>query len=282
MSGSVNAIPSARNIALVFFEYANIFTAAWVGMQSQSLWVQALVTFWIGTRMHALGAFMHEASHFLLCKPRWLNEVIGRLLLSWPAFFSIEAYRESHFQHHRHPLTEKDPAYVKKLKSYFFQYPKRSKIELIGISLFILFGGGVLLNLLSLLRLSRGGIRKNSIYDQVGRFAFMIAIIGALQHFSAWGLYFRFWLIPSITVFSLLNYWRTVAEHLSIPGSGIAARSLKLSAIGRFIFLPYHIDRHAEHHAAPAMSWQYLDRVQSSESLHRVNLSEFFNECVES
>ena len=74
-------------------------------------WLFAMV--WVGARQHALLVFMHEATHGRLVPSRWWNDRIGEVVLAWPFFISMHAYRKEHWAHHRHVNTERDPDWAR-------------------------------------------------------------------------------------------------------------------------------------------------------------------------
>src|SRR5690606_38135923 len=41
--------------------------------------------------------------------PIWVNDVVGRWLVAYPAFVPLEAYRSSHFAHHKDELGPNEP-----------------------------------------------------------------------------------------------------------------------------------------------------------------------------
>src|SRR5690606_41028651 len=41
--------------------------------------------------------------------PIWVNDVVGRWLVAYPAFVPLEAYRRSHFAHHKDELGPNEP-----------------------------------------------------------------------------------------------------------------------------------------------------------------------------
>ena len=62
----------------------------------------------IGTRQHALIVLAHDATHYRLFKPRWLNDLIGRMC-GMVSGVSMCSYRVIHRLHHNHLYQDQDP-----------------------------------------------------------------------------------------------------------------------------------------------------------------------------
>ena len=62
------------------------------------------------TRGHVcLNILAHEAAHRLLFTNRRANDWVGRLLLAYPTYQAMLAYRRVHFAHHRDELGPDEP-----------------------------------------------------------------------------------------------------------------------------------------------------------------------------
>lgn len=82
-----------------------VFFAKWA-----SSWLAYSISIvWIATRQHALLVLMHDASHYLISRRRWLNDTVGNLFLAFPLSVCVSRYRRHHLLHHRHLNTELDP-----------------------------------------------------------------------------------------------------------------------------------------------------------------------------
>ena len=77
------------------------------GIDHPIVWVAAFV---LMGRAFALFAILgHEAAHRLLFSRRRWNDMVGRWLLSYPAFVPFDLYRRSHFAHHRDEMGPDEP-----------------------------------------------------------------------------------------------------------------------------------------------------------------------------
>ncbi|MEL7210323.1 MAG: fatty acid desaturase, partial [Actinomycetota bacterium] len=102
-------IPNVRNVANVVSVYVQSFgvIAAAVWLDHPVAWVVAFV---LMGRSFALFAILgHEAAHRLLFSRRRWNDLVGRWLLSYPAFVPFDLYRRSHFAHHRDEMGPEEP-----------------------------------------------------------------------------------------------------------------------------------------------------------------------------
>ena len=79
---------------------------ALVSSHSKPIWVVGALA--SGTSLFALTGLIHEASHRLLSRRRWLNDALGNLA-GWPLLTPLSAYRAFHLQHHRSTNHDDDP-----------------------------------------------------------------------------------------------------------------------------------------------------------------------------
>src|SRR5699024_3170175 len=63
----------------------------------------------MGPMFARLAILGHEAAHRLLFRNRRANDLIGRVLLSYPAFVPFSLYRRSHFAHHKEEFGPNEP-----------------------------------------------------------------------------------------------------------------------------------------------------------------------------
>ncbi len=63
----------------------------------------------LGGRQLALAILMHDASHGLLFRTRWLNDTFAQWVCAKPVWADVVRYRRHHLAHHAHTGTEQDP-----------------------------------------------------------------------------------------------------------------------------------------------------------------------------
>lgn len=67
----------------------------------------------IGALQHRLAGLGHEASHYILCRNRLLNELVSDIFCMFPLFSTTDQYRQIHLGHHEYPNDwERDPELI--------------------------------------------------------------------------------------------------------------------------------------------------------------------------
>ncbi|RMV71055.1 hypothetical protein ALP05_200069 [Pseudomonas caricapapayae] len=212
----------------------------------------AISIVWIATRQHALLVLMHDASHYLISRRRWLNDTVGNFLLAFPLGISVYRYRRHHLLHHRHLNTESDPdigdSLLPKTRIRFYGLLLR---DALGVSTLMTFKS---INNFGMLGLFAGDTHAPRL-DRYLAMAFLIAMVGGLAWFGGGWNVIWLWLVPALTILPLILRVRSIAEHggrLEHPDDS-NARSVDVGIIERFLWAPCHINRHWEHHLCPAV-----------------------------
>lgn len=254
------------NILVLAFEWFLIIFFIYLNQKYNNSYFHIFSIILIGTRIHALGAMMHEASHFnLLTHPKW-NDFIAKVFITAPAFISLDSYRKTHQLHHQYSLTEKDPTHTRKLNKKIYMFPKKSTSLFLKDLLKILFGYGVYLSLKDLFR--NQSLNKNSQTPRLLVFK-LLSIAGLwflLVLYGYFKIYLIYWVIPLLTVLPLLNYWRTISEHSSVS-SLEATRTVIYPRIWQWLLTPYNLNYHLEHHLFPKKSWYKLNSLSEAEKI---------------
>ncbi|MCB1005984.1 MAG: fatty acid desaturase, partial [Acidimicrobiales bacterium] len=109
LRAELRRIPNARNalsvVSVLVQAFGVIALAVWI--DHPLAWVAAFVL--MGRSFALFAILAHEAAHRLLFSKRWANDFIGRWVLAYPAFVPFDAYRRSHFAHHRDELGPDEP-----------------------------------------------------------------------------------------------------------------------------------------------------------------------------
>ena len=136
----LSRVNTLRGVLAVAFDFATIAAIACLFERFAPGWLYPLALIGIGTRLNSLGVHMHEAAHYRIAKPIWLNDLIGEVLLSWPFFFTLEGYRGKHLDHHQNLNTAQDPDWARKqLDPTYWRFP-RSQAQMLGLLLVDLSG----------------------------------------------------------------------------------------------------------------------------------------------
>lgn len=214
-------------------EWLVILAALSIAAQSSNplvWWAAALV---IGTRQHALSVLGHWAAHGLI--PRWLAPACFA-----PMGVSTEAFRWSHWAHHRHMGHRGDPelGVVRRFAARWSSARMRdSLIDALGLHAD---------EALVVLRMhaTRASLMGLAIFTAAGCVALgPVALL---------------WPAASATGFVFAHRLRARTEHDHINAPGATFCMPKPSLIARLIYLPHHTWRHDEHHAKPGLRvWEY-------------------------
>jgi fatty acid desaturase len=84
-------------LAILFYQYRAAWGLDWVWNVPVTLLAVAL----IGIGQHRLITLGHEASHYILFRNRWLNELASDWLCMFPVFSVTHNYRLQHLAHHQ-------------------------------------------------------------------------------------------------------------------------------------------------------------------------------------
>ncbi|MBF7071823.1 fatty acid desaturase family protein [Glaciecola sp. MH2013] len=226
----------------------------------------------LANRQLGIAILMHDASHYMLMKSRFLNLWLGRLLCGAPVLANLDSYRRYHLEHHKLAGSEHDPDYPN-YKDYPITRPsllRKILRDLLGIT--------AIKMLIALIHMN-AGIRK---YDMVFKSdsntqpdkklsmmtilrnlisafwqpvlvnCLLFGVLFTLGH----GQLYLLWLIAFFTFYQLFARFRNAAEHASVPNlldknPFKHARTTKVSWWERLSFAPNYVNYHVEHHLRP-------------------------------
>ena len=253
-----------------------MLSIAWA--ETQSLWLAVPVIVFalalIGGRQLGLAILMHEASHRTLFKTPELNDSLANWLCGHPIFLEVHKYRKHHFVHHAKTGSpdDNDHCLVKDFPISRASLVRKLSRDLIGITgiknLYglMLMNAGVLKWTISsdIEVLPRQGKTKK---DYIGTFFeqswptlltnfILLAIVTSLGYPEL----FAAWVVSYLSPYPLFTRIRAMAEHAMTeqsPNMLRNTRTTKTGLISRFLFAPYYVNYHIEHHAlASAPCWQ--------------------------
>ncbi len=235
-------------------------------------WGQALGTIglavWIDRPLGYAAAFLlmgpafarfailgHEAAHRLLFTNKQWNDVIGGWVVAYPAFVPLNAYRRSHFAHHKDELGPLEPDL-----NLYNGYPItgasfRRKLwrDARGVSGWK--------NLKGLLRALKSPTSRPVAVRIV---VMQIPLIVAAVLVGRWWLYPLLWLGPWLTVWRVINRLRAIAEHAGMARSKDRRQTTHHVAQGwlaRFCMVPLNTGWHLAHHVDMGVPWRNLPRL---------------------
>ncbi|WAC71670.1 fatty acid desaturase family protein [Roseateles sp. SL47] len=214
----------------------------------------------IATRQHALLVLMHDAAHGLISRRRWLNDLIGHLLLSFPMTVSVARYRRHHLLHHRHLNQSLDPDRTDSIlpasRSDFLRLLLR---DVTGLTTLTTLRSANHFGMLGLFSANARG----SLQDRLLAVFFLLGLVLTLWA-GGWGWQFLlYWIAPMLLFLPALLRVRGIAEHggrLDHPADR-NARSIRPGWLERLVWAPCHIHLHWEHHSCPAVPSYNLPRL---------------------
>ena len=257
LRAELRRIDDVRNVGSVVLCWsqaaATVAAAAWLA--HPVAYAAAVVLMGPAFARFAIAA--HEAAHKLLFTNKRANDVVGRWLLAYPAFVPFEAYRRSHFAHHKDEFGPKEPDLA-----LYQGYPvtraslwRKLRRDASGVS-----GWKNLKPLL--LALTSSTARPFAV-------RIVAAQAGVLALFTLAGrpeLYPLLWLLPWMTSWRVINRLRSIAEHGGMERSPDRRRTthhVRQSWAARFWLVPFNTGWHLAHHVDMGVPWRNLPRLHT-------------------
>jgi fatty acid desaturase len=257
LRAELRRIDDRRNVGSVLLTWAQpaltIAAAAWI---AHPLAYAAAVVL-MGPAFARMAILGHEAAHKLLFTDKRANDLVGRWLLAYPGFVPFEAYRRSHFAHHKEEFGPHEPD-----MNLYQGYPVtraslRRKLtrDAAGVSGWK--------NLKPLVR----ALFSSSARPFAARI--LAAQVVLLAVFTLAGrpeLYVLLWLLPWMTSWRVLNRLRSIAEHGGMQRSKDrreTTHSVRQSWLPRFMIVPFHIGWHLAHHVDSGVPMHHLPRYHA-------------------
>ncbi|RQP21970.1 fatty acid desaturase family protein [Piscinibacter terrae] len=240
-----------------------VCAAAIVTAEHFRLWYVTLIAMMvIATRQHALLVLMHDAAHQLISRRRWLNDLLGNLLLAFPMTISVARYRKHHLLHHRHLNSEQDPdradSVLPPSRAAFLRLLLR---DVSGLTTLATLRSANNFGIIGLFF----GSSRGSRFDRILAALFLVGVAAAIWGFGAGLPFLVYWIAPILLFLPALLRVRGIAEHggrLDHPAES-NARSIHPGLVEKFVWAPCHINLHWEHHACPAVPCYNLPRLSS-------------------
>jgi fatty acid desaturase len=214
-------------------------------------WLAVVLVLVISHLMHGQLIGFHEASHGLLRKARWLNDLDGSLIGIF-SLMSFTLYRAAHQTHHMHLATERDE------ELWPFVLPQMPRWIRVLAAVLELTLGLLYTPFLFIRTFLRQGspIRAPKVRRRIWKeFALIavvwIAILAAVAWVGAWRYFLWMYLVPAILAANLQS-WRKYIEHVGMTGNtpNSATRSIVCRTwLGRLLaFTLLHEPYHGVHH----------------------------------
>jgi fatty acid desaturase len=263
---ALSTIRPAASLLAVTFEWVAIILAILLYERLANLWFLPVVVMWIGARQHALGVLMHEGTHYHLLRNRTANDIVSELFLAWPLFVTMKAYRRTHFAHHRHVNTDRDPDMVRKQNAEW-EFPQ-SAGALALLLLKDLSGWNTYQQLMEAADMSDTSTTPAAGVDyyRIARLSYYVVIAALVVYFGLWRELLLFWLLPALTWLKVILRVRSIAEHYGIANDHVytQTRTTLPSLLERLFVAPLSINYHLEHHLYPSVPFFRLRRLHTA------------------
>ncbi|WP_089936732.1 fatty acid desaturase family protein [Candidatus Entotheonella palauensis] len=247
--------------AAAMCEWVIIGLTMWLCRTWLPWWLWPLGIFLIGTRQHALGIMAHEGTHYLVSRNRFWNDLLPNLLAAYPLTYTVEAYRANHLRHHRWLDTPQDPE-----RASVDLYPDEWRYPMPKTRFYWLLLRDSLglylkqtLPLLEYVWAIPGGNLPHIIRVAVYHAAWIAVAILTGQLLT----YLVLWIVPLYTVAIMCFRFRTAAEHSAIAPDEqrytrkrvdtVLTTRTTMGRIAGFVFAPYNMSYHIEHHLYPSV-----------------------------
>ncbi len=248
-------IPDARNALTVASVHAEYLAILAVARKLNHPVVWALAFPLAGRSFSKLAILAHEAAHRLLFSDQATNDFVGKWLLAYPGMVPFDAYRRSHFAHHKDEMGPEEPDV-----SLYDPYPVspdslRRKLvrDAVGIS-----GYKNLMPLLKALKSDSARPVASRILGTQAAIATGFAVAG---HPFLWLFY---WVGPYMTVWRVINRLRAIAEHGGMGRSKDRRETthhVRQGWAARFWVAPFNTGWHLAHHADMGIPFRNLPKL---------------------
>ena len=252
LRAQLRRIPNLRNavsvVGVLIQSFGVIALAVW--LDHPLAWVAAFLLMGRAFALYAILA--HEAAHRLLFSKRWANDGIGRWVLAYPAFVPFDAYRRSHFAHHRDELGPDEPDLALYARYPVTRASWRRKLTRDAV------GNSGWKNLKGLLLAVRSSTARPIALRILGVQVVLVlgfALVGRPE------LYLFLWLAPWMTVWRVLNRLRAVAEHGGMtrsPDRRQTTHHVEQHRTARFWIAPFNTGWHLAHHVDMGIPFRHL------------------------
>ena len=240
------------NLFAISLDWSLIFAAIWVSHFFSNIFIYLLAIIIIAGRMRGLDNLMHESSHNMLFKSRFLNKWVTCILVAFPVFTNYKPYCLSHYKHHKYLWTEKDPDTLElrllglgnttiTKKEFIFKY-------ILG-SFFIKH----------IFKNIRDCIFKLFTKEEQTHIEYFIklsmwaSIITLSIIFDFWLQLVLYWFVALVVIFPIIRFWSDLPDHSGLESSAplYSSRNNYGSWIERMILSPHHDTYHIVHHLFP-------------------------------
>ncbi|WP_416898059.1 MAG: fatty acid desaturase family protein [Minwuia sp.] len=250
--------------------YAAIAVMIWAAVTWWHPLVVVPLMFLIATRQQACFVIAHDAAHYRLFRNRRLNDIVGRIT-GGIVGISMPTYRVTHRLHHNHLYGKQDPdiplnAGYPRGRTYL---ARKLFLDLFGRTAFMTyryFFGAPAIN-------AETGDPNRPLNDTSPRLRaaaradrWWVLGFHMIMPCIAWAggfllEYLILWVVPLLTFLQPLLRLRAICEHGAVSDYGsplTAARTNTGPKWLLWLFFPYNVNFHIEHHLYPSIPFYNL------------------------
>lgn len=261
----LSALSPGRTAAAIAFDWGVIVAAIAAAEYVSHPLAYVAAAFIIGGRMHGLGTLIHDFAHYRFIADKSRSEWVGDIFLAWPLFTTVDGYRQNHLAHHRYTNTDQDPDWVIKLGTRQFTFPQEFSYAIMNLAGYFV-GISSVRDLRSLMsRLSAGEPAARS--RRLARLAFYLLVMAVIVATGTWKGFLLYWVAPYLSVFLLVLYVRSVAEHfgsMDYEHELTSSRTVLPYWWERLFFAPHHVNYHLDHHLYPSVPFYNLPQLHTA------------------
>lgn len=250
-------IDDLRNVGSVLVTWGQalgtIGAAAWIG--HPLAYAAAIVL--MGPAFARFAILGHESAHKLLFSNKRWNDAVGRWLVAYPSFVPLEAYRRSHFAHHKDEFGPNEPDL--NLYEGYPITPASFRRKLWRDAR----GSSGWKNLKGLLLALRSDTARPIALRIFGA---QIPLVVAAVLVGRWWLYPVLWLVPWLTSWRVINRLRAIAEHGGMQRSKDRRQTthhVRQSWLPSFWIAPFNTGWHLAHHVDMGVPWRNLPKLHA-------------------
>ena len=219
----------------------------------------------LATRAQALFIIAHDAAHYRLYEPRWLNDLVGRIC-AMAVGLSMCGYRIIHRLHHNHLYGKQDPDIplqggYPRGRVYLIKKLAKDLLGLTAVKNYAYFFGAPAATRTPGSKYDPLGdtsprLRREALNDRWIVAGFQVALLIAAIAGGVFWQYLLLWVVPLIFLIQPLLRFRAVLEHGMTSETGDIWRDARTNTGPAWIMwlvFPHHVHYHLEHHLYPSI-----------------------------
>lgn len=273
------------NVISVFASYSVLAVAIYFCNAQDSFWGKLIAINLCFLFQKSISEWLHEAAHFNLVRDKSINDSLTRFFIAPVFMTTIEAYRSTHFRHHK--SSEFFDGKDKETSLYDIDFKKYPLLEFIIIASGFYF---VLSFLIVVFPSNPTKMLKKSFFVKLSWLSVYVSFVYfVMSHqFDSFVLFISIYIVSFLSFYSVFTFNRSLNQHSLYPNililissmirsnecfSRIPCQDLGPSSITRDgsksivskLFVASDVMRfHQLHHKYPNLPWRQLKLIYSN------------------